>query len=145
MCFDYRQLNAKTQKDAYPLPRIDESLDALAGSKWFWTLDLASGYNQVAMADADRAKTAFCTTFGLFEFNRMPFGLCNAPGTFQRLMERMFGDQRFQSVLLYLDDIVVFSSTVHQHLERLEEVFSHLNQQGLKVKLFKCHFFQKQV
>lgn len=145
MCVDYRQLNARTRKDAYPLPRIEESLDALTGSKWFSTLDLASGYNQVAMADADRAKTAFCTPFGLFEFNRMPFGLCNAPGTFQRLMERMFGDQRFQSVLLYLDDIVVFSSTVHQHLERLEEVFARLDQQGLKVKLSKCHFFQKQV
>ena len=145
MCVDYRQLNAKTRKDAYPLPRIEESLDALTGAKWFSTLDLASGYNQVPMAEADRAKTAFCTPFGLFEFNRMPFGLCNAPGTFQRLMERMFGDQRFQSVLLYLDDIIVFSSTVRQHLERLEEVFSRLDQQGLKAKLSKCHFFQKQV
>lgn len=145
MCVDYRQLNARTRKDAYPLPRIEESLDALTGSKWFSTLDLASGYNQVAMADPDRAKTAFCTPFGLFEFNRMPFGLCNAPGTFQRLMERMFGDQRFQSVLLYLDDIVVFSSTVSQHLERLENVFSRLDQQSLKVKLSKCHFFQKEV
>ena len=145
MCVDYRQLNAKTRKDAYPLPRIEESLDALTGAKWFSTLDLASGYNQVPMAEADRAKTAFCTPFGLFEFNRMPFGLCNAPGTFQRLMERMFGNQRFQSVLLYLDDIIVFSSTVHQHLERLEEVFFRLDQQGLKAKLSKCHFFQKQV
>ena len=145
MCVDYRQLNAKTRKDAYPLPRIEESLDALTGAKWFSTLDLASGYNQVAMAEADKAKTAFCTPFGLFEFNRMPFGLCNAPGTFQRLMERMFGDQRFQSVLLYLDDIIVFSSTVRQHLERLEEVFSRLDRQGLKVKLSKCHFFQKEV
>ena len=145
MCVDYRQLNAKTRKDAYPLPRIEESLDALTGAKWFSTLDLASGYNQVPMAKADQAKTAFCTPFGLFEFNRMPFGLCNAPGTFQRLMERMFGDQRFQSVLLYLDDIIVFSSTVRQHLERLEEVFARLDQQGLKAKLSKCHFFQKQV
>ena len=143
MCVDYRQLNAKTRKDVYPLPRIEESLDALTGAKWFSALDLASGYNQVAMAEVDRAKTTFCTPFGLFEFNRMPFGLCNAPGTFQRLMERMFGDKRFQSVLLYLDDVVVFSQTDYQHLERLEEVFSRLAQQGLKVKLSKCHFFFK--
>lgn len=145
LCVDYRQLNAKTRKDAYPLPRIEESLDVLSGARWFSTLDLASGYNQVPVAEKDTFKTAFCTPFGLFEFNRMPFGLCNAPGTFQRLMERMFGDQRYHSVLLYLDDVIVFSSSVGQHLERLEEVFSRLKQQGLKVKLSKCNFFQKQV
>lgn len=145
LCVDYRQLNAKTRKDAYPLPRIEESLDALSGARWFSTLDLASGYNQVPVAEKDKFKTAFCTPFGLFEFNRMPFGLCNSPGTFQRLMERMFGDQRYHSVLLYLDDVIVFSSSVSQHLERLEEVFSRLQQQGLKVKLSKCNFFQKQV
>lgn len=145
MCVDYRQLNAKTRKDAYPLPRIEESLDALTGAMWFSTLDLASGYNQVQVAEADKAKTAFCTPFGLFEFNRMPFGLCNAPATFQRLMERMFGDRRFQSLLLYLDDIIVFSSTIQEHLVRLEEVFVRLQQEGLKIKLNKCSFFQKQV
>lgn len=145
MCVDYRQLNARTRKDAYPLPRIEESLDALTGAKWFSTLDLASGYSQVQMAEKDKAKTAFCTPFGLFEFNRMPFGLCNAPSTFQRLMERMFGDCRYQSVLLYLDDVIVFSNSVQQHLERLEEVFSRLQQQGLKIKLSKCQFFQKRV
>lgn len=145
LCVDYRQLNAKTRRDAYPLPRIEESLDALSGAKWFSTLDLASGYNQVPVAEGDKAKTAFCTPFGLFEFNRMPFGLCNAPGTFQRLMERMFGDCRYQSVLLYLDDVIIFSATVKQHLERLGEVFSRLQTQGLKVKLSKCSFFQHQV
>ncbi|KAL7834629.1 hypothetical protein SRHO_G00288760 [Serrasalmus rhombeus] len=145
LCVDYRQLNAKTRRDAYPLPRIEESLDALCGAKWFSTLDLASGYNQVPVAEKDKSKTAFCTPFGLFEFNHMPFGLCNAPGTFQRLMERMFGDCRYQSVLLYLDDVIVFSATVEQHLERLEEVFSRLQKQSLKVKLSKCRFFQHQV
>lgn len=103
MCVDYRQLNANTRKDAFPLPRIEESLDMLSGAKWFSTMDLASGYNQVAVSEADRAKTAFCTPFGLFEWNRMPFGLCNAPST--------FGDQQCRSVLLYLDDIVVFSAS----------------------------------
>lgn len=145
LCVDYRQLNSRTRRDSYPLPRIEESLDALSGARWFSTLDLASGYNQVPVAEKDKFKTAFCTPFGLFEFNRMPFGLCNAPGTFQRLMERMFGDCRYQSVLLYLDDVVVFSATVEQHLERLEEVFARLQNQKLKVKLSKCHFFQHQV
>ncbi len=83
LCVDYRQLNCKTQKDAFPLPRIEESLDALSGARWFFTLDLASGYNQVPVEERDKCKTAFCTPFGLFEFNRMPFGLCNAPSTFQ--------------------------------------------------------------
>lgn len=145
MCVDYRQLNNKTRKDAFPLPRIEESLDALTGARWFSTLDLASGYNQVPVTEADRPKTAFCTPFGLFEWNRMPFGLCNAPSTFQRLMQRLFGDQQCQSLLLYLDDIVVFSSTVEQHLERLEVVLGRLQGQGLKAKLEKCAFFQRSV
>ncbi|KAL2087111.1 hypothetical protein ACEWY4_018170 [Coilia grayii] len=145
LCVDYRQLNAKTRRDAYPLPRIEESFDALSGARWFSTLDLASGYNQVPVAETDKQKTAFCTPFGLFEFNRMPFGLCNAPGTFQRLMERMFGDCRYQSVLLFSDDVIVFSATVEQHLERLGEVFARLQREGLKVKLSKCRFFQHQV
>uniref|UniRef100_A0A1A8HG02 Gypsy retrotransposon integrase-like protein 1 n=1 Tax=Nothobranchius korthausae TaxID=1143690 RepID=A0A1A8HG02_9TELE len=145
MCVDYRQLNAKTRKDAFPLPRIEESLDALTGAGWFSTLDLASGYNQVSVAEADRPKTAFCTPFGLFEWNRMPFGLCNAPGTFQRLMQRIFGDKQCQSLLIYLDDIVVFSSSVEEHLQRLEMVLDRLQREGLKVKLAKCAFFQKEV
>ena len=145
LCVDYRQLNAKTRKDAYPLPRIEESLDALTGAKWFSTLNLASGYNQVPMSERDKEKTAFCTPFGLFEFNRMPFGLCNAPGTFQRLMERIFGDQSFQSLLLYLDDIIIFSTSFSQHLQRLEMVLSRLQQHNLKLKMSKCHFFQREV
>lgn len=145
MCVDYRQVNAKTRKDAFPLPRIEESLDALSGAKWFSTLDLASGYNQVPVAEEDKYKTAFCTPFGLFEFNRMPFGLCNAPSTFQRLMERIFGDQSFQSLLLYLDDVIIFSSSIDQHLQRLEMVLNHLRQQNLKIKLSKCCFFRSEV
>lgn len=108
-------------------------------------MDLASGYNQVLVAERDKYKTAFCTPFGLFEFNRMPFGLCNAPSTFQRLMEHMFGVQRFQTLLLYLDDIIIFSSTIAQHLERLEMVFGRLQQEGLKAKLEKCCFFRQEV
>lgn len=145
MCVDYRQVNAKTCKDAFPLPRIEESFDALSGAKWFSTLDLASGYNQVPVAEEDKYKTAFCTPFGLFEFNRMPFGLCNAPSTFQRLMERVFGDQSFQSLLLYLDDVIIFSSSIDQHLQRLEMVLNRLRQQNLKIKLSKCCFFRPEV
>uniref|UniRef100_A0A8C1Y575 Gypsy retrotransposon integrase-like protein 1 n=2 Tax=Cyprinus carpio TaxID=7962 RepID=A0A8C1Y575_CYPCA len=145
LCVDYRQLNAKTRRDAFPLPRIEESLDALSGARWFSTLDLASGYNQVPVSEGDKPKTAFCTPFGLFEWNRMPFGLCNAPSTFQRLMERIFGDQQCKSLLLYLDDIVVFSSSVSQHLERLEVVFRRFERENLKVKLEKCAFFQPEV
>ena len=145
MCVDYRQLNAKTRKDAHPLPRIEESLDGLSGAQWFSTIDLASGYHQVPVAEADKAKTAFCTPFGLFEFERMPFGLCNAPGTFQRLMERIFGDQSLQSVLLYLDDVIVFSTSIEQHVARLEMVLSRLQQKGLKAKLSKCQFFRTEV
>lgn len=145
LCVDYRQLNAKTRKDAYPLPRIEESLDALAGARLFSTLDLTAGYNQIPMAEKDKQKTAFCTPFGLFEFNRMPFGLCNSPSTFQRLMERIFGDERYNSLLLYLDDIVVFSSSFETHLQRLEMVLGRLEKHNLKLKLDKCHFFQTEV
>ena len=106
--------------------------------------DLASGYNQVPVSEQDRPKTAFCSPFGLFEFNRMPFGLCNAPNTFQRLMQRMFGDQLCQCVLLYLD-IVIYSTSVEQHLQRLEMVLGRLHQEGLKVKFEKCAFFQQEV
>lgn len=145
LCVDYRQLNSRIRRDSFPLPRIEESLDALCGARWFSTMDLASGYNQVPVAEADRMKTAFCTPFGLFEFNRMPFGLCNAPSTFQRLMERMFGAQHFETLLLYLDDIIVFSASVDQHLERLDSVLARLRREGLKVKLEKCCFFQAEV
>lgn len=145
MCVDYRQLNARTRRDAFPLPRIEESLDSLAGARWFSTLDLASGYHQVPVVESDRAKTAFCTPFGLFEWQRMPFGLCNAPTTFQRSMERIFGDQQCQTLLLYLDDIVVFLSSVTQHLEWLELVLGRLQQEGLKAKLSKCAFFKQEV
>lgn len=144
LCVDYRLLNAKTRKDAYPLPRIEKSLDALTGAKWFSMLDLASGYNQVPVAEADKAKTAFCTPFGLFEFNCMPFGLCNSPSTFQRLMERIFRDQSLQSLLLYLDDII-FSASFEDHLHRLNLVLTCLQNNNLKLKLSKCHFFKTEV
>ena len=138
LCVDYRKLNQKTRKDAHPIPRIDESMDALHGARWFSTLDLLSGYHQVAMAEEDRHKTGFTTPFGLYEYLRMPFGLCNAPGTFQRMMQACLGDQFFSSVLCYLDDLLVYSQTFDEHLERLERVFDRLRQHGLKIKPSKC-------
>ena len=103
-CIDFRQVNAVTKKDAQPLPCIDDTLDVLAGSSWFSTLDLASGYWQVGMEECDREKTAFATPFGLFQFKVMPFGLCNAPATFQRLMELVLSGVHWSVRLVYLHD-----------------------------------------
>lgn len=122
-CVDYRKLNSVTHKDAFPLPRIEETLTTLNRAEWFSTLDLASGYWQVEMDPQDREKTAFTTPLGLFEFDRMPFGLCNAPATFQRLMQRCLGGQLTESLLVYLDDIIVYSNDFSSHLQHLEEVF----------------------
>ena len=145
MCVDYRRLNAKTVKDAYPLPRIQESFDALQGASWFSTLDLASGFNQVAVEEEDKAKTAFITPFGLFEYNRMPFGLCNAPASFARLMQACLNEQIFQILLVYLDDILIYSQTFEEHLNRLEMVLARLQKHGLKLKLEKCNFLKRKV
>lgn len=145
MCVDYRKLNAKTRRDAFPLPRIDESLDALKGANYFSTLDLASGYHQIAMDEEDRQKTAFITPFGLFEFKRMPFGLCSAPATFQRLMTAGMNDLIFQMLLVYLDDILVYSKTFQEHIERLRAVLSRLRELGLKLNPDKCKFCRTSV
>ena len=144
-CVDYRKLNAVTRKDAYPLPRIDETLEALGGSKWFSTLDLLSGYWQVEMNEQDRSKTAFSTREGLFEFKVMPFGLCNAPATFQRLMDMVLAGVKWSRCLVYLDDIIVMGKSFHHHLLNLRVVIDKLREAGLKMKLSKCAFFRKEV
>ena len=144
-CVDYRRLNAVTVKDAYPLPRIDDSLDSMAGAVWFSTMDLASGYWQVEMRTEDREKTAFVTHRGMFQFRVMPFGLCNAPGTFERLMEIIMRGLQWRSCLVYLDDIIVFSATLAEHRERLEEVLQRLVGAGLKVKASKCQLVRRKV
>ena len=145
-CVDFRQLNAATVKEAHPLPRIDDLLDALHGAKWFSTLDLKNGYWQVPIAEQDKAKTAFRTSSGqLFEFNQVPFGLCNAPATFSRLMDRVLAGLHWETCLFYLDDIIVFSSTWEEHLARLREVFERLRHAKLKLGAAKCTFAAKEV
>jgi len=142
-CVDYRQLNERTIKDTYPLPRIDDCLDALAGAKFFSTFDLRSGYYQVAMDPGDAPKTTFLTRRGAFAFRVMPFGLCNAPATFQRLMDVTMLGLNFDICLVYLDDIIVFSDgNVQTHLERLEQLFCRLKAANLKLKPSKCSLLQ---
>ena len=122
VCVDFRELNAETVSDVYPIPRIAETLEALHGAKWFCSLDLQSGYLQVGMCEANKPKTAMTTPFGLYEFNKMPFGLTNTPATFQRLMERCIAGLNLKICLVYLDDIIVFGGTFEETLKRLEIV-----------------------
>ena len=141
-CVDYRQVNAVTVKDAYPLPRIDDSLFALSRARWFSTLDLASGYWQILMDPASSGKAAFVTTSGLYEWTVMPFGLTSSPSTFERLMEFVLVGLRFETCLIYLDDVVVYGRSFQEELKRLEEVFSRFASAGLKLKPSKCVLFQ---
>ena len=145
LCIDYRRLNSKTRRDAFPLPRITESLEALGSSKVFSTLDLATAYAQVEVAAEDRPKTAFATPAGLYEYKRMPFGLLNSPATWQRLMCTIFREDIYDTILVYLDDIIVYSPSWEEHLPRLENVFKKLRQHGLKLSLKKCNFLQTKV
>ena len=114
-CADYRKLNHVTRKDAYPLPRVDEALDTLAGSCWFTTLDLISGYWQVELHPDDKQKTAFSTPEELFEFNVMLFGLCNAPATFQHIMDSVLAGLQWSSCLVYVDDVVITGEAFEDH------------------------------
>jgi hypothetical protein len=142
---DYRKLNQVTKPDAYPLPKIAEMLDALAHCEYFSTLDLTSGFWQVAMDPDDQEKTAFTTHFGTYEFTVMPFGLMNAPATFQRLMTRVLYDVAWKFALVYMDDIIIYSKTTEDHRSHLEKVFQLLLQAGLKLNPDKCDFYQTQI
>lgn len=144
-CIDYRKLNDVTRKDAYPLPRIDDSLDSLGGSEWFCTMDLASGYWQIAMDEADKPKTAFVTRKGLYQFRVMPFGLSNAPATCERLMEQILRGLQWKKCLIYLDDVIVFGKSFEETLSHLSCVLERLQTAGLKLKPSKCDWFRKSV
>ena len=134
VCIDYRKLNERTIKDAYPLPRIDMCLDCLSSAKVFSTIYLQSAYMQLEVAEDDIYKTAFITKYGLFEYLAMPFGLCNPTSTIQRCMEMVFRGLQWNIHLVYLDDIIVMASNFEEHIERIEEVFRRLSDAGLKEK-----------
>jgi len=144
-CIDYRQLNAVTRRDAYPLPRIDSCLDAMANATLFSTFDLRSSYHQVLVAPQDRDKTTFICPRGMYRYRTMPFGLCNAGATFQRLMDVVMSGLHLEVCLIYLDDIILFSRTIEEHLERLLRVLGRLRTAGLKLKPEKCSLMQKSV
>jgi hypothetical protein len=148
-CVDYRNLNAVTKRDRYPLPRVDDLLDQMQKAQYFTTLDLSAGYWQIRVHKKSREKTAFVTPQGQFEFLVMPFGLANAPSVFQRLMQKVLaglnpeGGPDFVSV--YIDDILIFSETLEDHLRHLKMVIERLQQCGLKLNLAKCRFCREEV
>ena len=145
MCIDYRALNKQTIKDQFPLPRIDSLLERLGRATVFTKLDLASGYHQIAMEETSVQKTAFRTNFGHFEFLVMPFGLCNAPGTFQRLMNKVFAGNLNKFIAVYLDDILIFSQNLDEHWEHLRWALVQLREAKLYGRLHKCEFLKDQV
>ena len=146
LCIDFHTLNAITVHDSFPLPRIEEALQAVKATVWFTSFDLAQGYLQLAMDEADIHKTAFrAGSSGLYEFTHMPFGLSNAGASFCRLMEMCLGDQQYLMLLFYLDDICVFSSSVDEMLDRIALVFGQLKEFNLKIKPKKSFFFQSSV
>ena len=146
LCVNFRKLNAISICDSFPLPRVEEALQAVQAAVWFSSFDLAQGYLQMAMEEEDIEKTAFrAGSSGLYEFTRMPFGLTNAGASFCRLMEMCIGDQQYVTLLFYLDDICIFVETADQMLDRIEFVFSRLKEFNLKIKPKKSHFLQTSI
>ena len=142
-CIDLRKLNARTVKDAYALPRIEETLDYLAGSKWFSALDLKLGNWQVELDEESKPLTTFTVgPLGFYKCEQMPFGATNAPATFQRMMETCLGDLHLNWCLIYLDDIIVFAKTQEEAITRLGTVFQKLREVGLKLQPSKCELFK---
>lgn len=144
-CVDYRHLNKITKKDVYPLPRIDDALDCLYGAQYFSSIDLRSGYWQISIDDLDKEKTAFITPDGLYQFKVMPFGLCNAPATFERMMDSLLRGFKWSTCLCYLDDVIVFSSSFAAHLTHLSDILALFRQAGLQLNSSKCHFGQRRI
>ena len=145
-CVDFRCLNARTKKDLYLLPCIQEALESMAGSVHFSTMDFKSGFWQIKMAPKSQQYTAFMVgNLGFYEFTHMPFGLCNAPATFQHLMQNTLGELNLTYCMIYLDDVIVFGRTEEEHLEHLCIVFERFREFNLKLKPSKCSFFQSEI
>ncbi len=145
LVLDTRALNKCTIKDSHPVPCLEETVDSLAGNRYFSVMDLSSGYHQIPMNPRDKEKTAFTTGTDLFQWKRCPMGLCNAGQTFQRLMEKVFRGIRWSKVVCYLDDICTFGKSFNHQLSNLKEVFTRLRAAGLKLNPQKCQFFCSQV
>ena len=144
-CVDYCKLNEITVSDSHPLPLISDLLDSVKDAQYFSLLDLRSGYWQIPVAPEDRAKTAFVTQNGLYEFTRMPFGLKTAPATFQRAMEVILSGLTFEICLCYLDDVIIFGKNLREHNDHLSTVLTRFRSHNLRVKLAKCVFASLQV
>lgn len=145
ICTDFRWLNKRTLKDAHPLPHQSDCLAALGGNCLFSTMDLTSGFYNMPLHENDRQYSAFTTPMGLYEYNRLPQGLCNSPGSFMRMMTSIFGDQNYLSLLCYLDDLLVFAPDENTALKRIEMVFSRLRSHNLKLSPKKCFFLRRSV
>ena len=145
-CIDFRRLNAITKKDSFPLPRIQEAIEFLSGARVFSCIDLNSGFWQIPMEEESKPYTAFTVgSYGFYQFERMPFGLCNAPATFQRCMQECLGELNLNYCLIYMDDIVVYARTLQDHLYRLRRVFDRFREHRLKLKPSKCAFFKEEI
>ncbi|CAB5101095.1 unnamed protein product [Rhizophagus irregularis] len=131
--------------DSFPLPRMDELLDKYRKAKWFSSIDLAAGFNQVEMKEEDKEKTAFVCSKGLFKYNVMPFGLTNAPATFQRLMDEILEEYINDFVVVYIDDIMIYSENLKDHMEHVEKVLKKLQENNLIIKLKKCRFLERNI
>ena len=145
MCIDYRELNKLTVKNRYPLPRIDDLFDQLQGKTVFSKIDLRSGYHQSRIKDEDIPKTAFRTRYGHYEFMVMSFGLTNAPAAFMDLMNRVFKDYLDRFVIVFIDDILIYSSSEEEHEYHLRLVLQRLREHQLYAKFSKCEFWLPQV
>lgn len=144
-CVDYRHLNAQTVKNKHPMPLVDELIDELSRARWFSKLDLRAGYHQICIHPEDAHKTTFKTHSGLYEFLVMPFGLTNAPATFQSIMNIIFASLLRKGVLVFVDDILIYSETLEEHVQLLHQVLQILKEHQFFVKLSKCTFATREV
>ena len=145
-CIDFRQLNARTKKDSYPIPKCPDTVESLVGARYFSTMDLKSGFWQVKVSEESRQYTAFTVgSMGVYKFLHMPYGLCNTPAIFQHLMQNCLGTLNLSFAMVYLDDVIVYSEMPEDPLTRLQAVFDRFTHHRLKLKPSKCHFFKEEI